>query len=94
MLGSYLNQGAKLERAAGTDDRGQATFGPALAVRCRKQRRGRLALTSQDATRLQETVYYLMTPVSEGDKLDGLVVKTVNDWVGLNGGQTGYKAVV
>lgn len=94
MLSNYLNQGAALRHAFGTDDRGQTVFGLPQAVKCRKERRGRIAATAQGATRLQETVYYLTSPVFEGDMLDGMIVKSVDDWVGLRGEAVGYKAVV
>lgn len=94
MLNDYLNQAASLQHSTGTDDRGQTTHGPVQAVRCRKQRRGRVAVANQHATRVQETIYYLLVPVAEGDILDGKLVLTVNDWVGLGGSTAGYKAVV
>jgi len=94
VLSSYLNQRAYLQRAEGTDERGQPIFGPAQAVRCRKQRRGRIVAVNNSATRVQETVYFLLASVAEGDKLDGMLVKSVDDWADLRGDNAGCKAVV
>lgn len=94
MLSSYLNQGAVLRRAAGTDDRGQPVHGPVQAIRCRRQKRTRLVMAAQGATRVKEIVYYTVKPVAEGDMLDDAIVTGVDSWVGLNGEVLGFKAVV
>ncbi|MCL2531583.1 MAG: hypothetical protein FWE40_05450 [Oscillospiraceae bacterium] len=94
MLRNYLNQTAKLERQNGIDDRGQSTYHIAKIIRCRKEKRMRLQVAGYSSTLKPGTVYYITIPVVEGDKLDGVVVLAVDEWVGLKGNVQGYEAVV
>ena len=94
MLSDYLNQGMALRRKIGTDGRGQPVYGPVQAVKCRKQRRGRFQMNGDHALRVQETIYYTKNPIFEGDMIDGAVVRSVDDWVGVRGEVIGHKVVL
>jgi hypothetical protein len=94
MLNDYLNQEAQHAVQTGFDDRGQAIYAAPVVVACRRQKKALTGYEKDAQKRTQQSVYYLINEVREGDKLDGYKVLSVNTWVELFGGTVGFKAVV
>ena len=94
MLGDYLNQKALHETCTGADDRGQPTYAAAVSIACRRVKKSQNVLTSTGQLITVQHVYYVKTPVAEGDTLDGKVVMAVPEWTGLGGEILGYKAMM
>ncbi|MPW25950.1 hypothetical protein GC105_09120 [Alkalibaculum sp. M08DMB] len=94
MLDGYLNQTVDFSARTGTDDRGQPIYSEVLSIPCRYQSKIQNIVTSTGQMLQAQHVYYTKDAIQEGDKLNGLVVMAVADWVDLFGEKIGYKAVM
>lgn len=94
MLKHYLNQTALRQKSTGVDDRGQLVYGAAATVPCRLSEKTQTLMSADGRMVVAQRVYYLTTPVAEGDMLDGKIVLAVAQWADLGGHIIGYKAVI
>ena len=94
MLEEYLNQSAEIQRKTGTNQRGQPIFSESETVQCRIQKKHTLVQKSASETISAEHICYLVNEIAVGDKIDGLTVLAVDNWVDLDGEIIGYKVVM
>lgn len=79
------------------DTYGDPIYKPgSVTVRCRRQRSTKDVLTTGGAATISTTIYFLDNSVSVdiGDKIDGKVIKTVEDFVNSVGVSEGWEVTV
>lgn len=91
-LGQYCNQTAKLERASGPDEWGAAGYEPPESIKVRKQASRKLVRDAEGNTVVSGTTVFSTVEIKAQDKIDGIEVISVGDWIEFDGTVCGWEA--
>jgi len=94
MLNDYLTQTVIHTPVTGLTDRGEPIEGVSRSLPCRKQMKTQKILKADGSVVKCDFMYYLSDRVSQGDLLDGRIITELTEWLYLDGGTMGFKAVV
>ena len=91
-LKRYCNQTVTLERATEPDEWGTAGYGPPESIKVRKQAGRKLIRDAEGNTVVSGTTVFSTVEIKAQDKIDGIEVISVGDWIEFDGTVCGWEA--
>lgn len=91
-LKRYCNQTVMLERATGPDEWGTAGYEPPVEIKARKEANRKLVRDADGNTVVSNTTLYTTDKIETQDKIDGIEVIGVGEWVEFDGTICGWEA--
>lgn len=91
-LKRYCNQTVTLERATGPDEWGTVGYEPSENIKVRKQASRKLVRDTEGNTIVSGTTVFSTVEVKAQDKIDGIEVISVGEWVERDGTVCGWEA--